>query len=323
MRTVSVSGHRYSDPDVLSLIEATGSLIDPRSAVIHQARKLLMLCQQFHGIPRDPIERLKILASLVGIRIEPMDIERQRSEKRDALLYNADSGRVVLYNPNRPRSRVAFSIAHEIAHTFFPNSINGTRFRSLCGDASREANELERLCDLGASELLLPVDEFRNAAGERFGLDIVDRLSVAFGSSYEATVYRLASAHPGTAIAGLVKFRLTVGEERRRQQQSSQPQLFSEPAIPYPGEPIKKYRRQSLHLSEACSARHIVRWNKSFDQSSVVYVAGENGGIHSALEALPNSDGTVGTLEAVRAPYQREDADEHFRDVLFFWQAAQ
>jgi Zn-dependent peptidase ImmA (M78 family) len=320
MRTVSIGGHRYSDPDVLSLIEATGSLVDPCSAVTHQARKLLKLCQQFQGVPKDPIERLKILASLVGIKIEPMDIERQRSEKRDALLYNTDAGRVVLYNPRRPRSRVAFSIAHEIAHTFFPNSIKGTRFRSLCDDTSREANELERLCDLGASELLLPVDEFRQAAGKRFGLDIVECLCDTFGSSYEATVFRLASAHQGTAIAGLLKFRLTVGEERNLQQ-ADQQHLFAEHEIPRPKEPIKKYRRQSLHLSQACTAQHIVRWNKSFDQSSIVYAAGRNGGIHSAREPLPNSDGAIGTLEAIRAPYQREDADEDFADVLFFWQA--
>lgn len=320
MRTVSIGGHRYSDPDVLSLIEATGSLVNSRSAVADQARKLLKLCNQFQGVPDDPIERLKILASLVGIKIEPMDIERQRSEKRDALLYNTDSTRMVLYNPKRPRARVAFSIAHEIAHTFFPNSITGSRFRSLCSDASREANELERLCDFGASELLLPVDEFRKAAGEHFGIDIVERLCDTFGSSFEATVYRLASAHPRTAIAGLLKFRLTVGEERRLQR-SDQQQLFAEHELPCPAEPIKKYRRQSLHLSEACTAQHIVRWNKSFDQRSVVYAAGRNGGVHSASEVLPNSDGAVGMLEAIRAPYQREDADENFPDVLFFWQA--
>lgn len=319
MRTLRVGGYKYSDPDVLSLIEATGSLVDPRSAVIHQARKLLELCRQFQGIPKDPIERLKILASLVGIKVEPMEIERQRSEKRDALLYATSSGRVVLYNPNRPRSRVAFSIAHEIAHTFFPNSMNGTRFRSLCADTSREANELERLCDLGGSELLLPLDEFRATAGERFELSAVEHLCDKFGSSYEATVYRLASAHPGVAVAGLLKFRLTVGEERTLHR-ASQQRLFAEHKSDSAAT-TKKYRRQSLHLSQGCTPNHIVRWNKSFDPSSIVYVAGRNGGVHIAREVLPNSDGTLGTLEAVRAPYQREDADEEFADVLFFWQA--
>jgi hypothetical protein len=52
-----------------------------------------------------------------------------------------------------------------------------------------------------------------------------------------------------------------------------------------------------------------------------VYAAGRNGGVHSALEGLPNSDGAIGTLEAISAPYQREDADEEFADVLYFWQA--
>ncbi|MGC2332908.1 MAG: ImmA/IrrE family metallo-endopeptidase, partial [Candidatus Acidiferrales bacterium] len=62
---------------------------------------------------------------------------------------------------SRPASRVAFSIAHEISHAFFPNSVTGARFRSICQSNSKKANELERLCDLGASELLMPLDEFQ------------------------------------------------------------------------------------------------------------------------------------------------------------------
>ena len=33
-------------------------------------------------------------------------------------IFQADA--TIIYNPTVPRSRVAFSIAHEISHTFFP-----------------------------------------------------------------------------------------------------------------------------------------------------------------------------------------------------------
>jgi hypothetical protein len=323
MEKVRVGGRRYSDPDVLSLIKETGGLVDPRSSVLTQARKSLQTLNRFHDIPKDAIERLTILASLCGIaEVVPMNIEQCRGEKRDAVLVPILSGkRAIIYNPNVPRSRVAFSIAHEITHTFFPNSVNGARFRNICASGSREANELERLCDLGASELLMPLSDFRSAtAATGYTLSAVSALMQTFGSSFEATAFRLASAHPGIAAAGLLCYRLRVGERGQRKAET-QTVLFSssrkhgnvEDALP-------KYRRQSLHLSESCSDAFTIRWNKSFPVESVVYSAATDGDVQVGFESLPNEIGRRGRLEAVRAPYQRQGADPVFGDVLFFWQ---
>lgn len=321
METIRVGGRRYSDPDVLSLIKATGSLVDPRSSVLTQARKRLQTLHKFHDIPKDPIERLTILASICGIaEVVPMNIEQRRGEKRDAVLVpNVSGGRSIIYNPTAPRSRVAFSIAHEIIHTFFPNSINGARFRNICANESREANELERLCDLGASELLMPLNQFQKAAGTvGYGLSAVSALMEAFGSSFEATVFRLASAHPGIAVAGLLRYRLRVGEERQRRS-TTQTLLFSSAPSGDGQELQPKYRRQSVHLSEACTDAYMVRWNKSFPVESVVYSAATNGDVQTGSESLPNQLTRKGRLEAVRAPFQRDEADPVFGDVLFFW----
>lgn len=324
METIRVGGRRYSDPDVLSLIKATGSLVDPRSSVLTQARKRLQTLNKFHDIPKDPIDRLTILASICGIaEAVPMNIEQRRGEKRDAILVpNVSGGRSIIYNPAVPRSRVAFSIAHEIIHTFFPNSINGARFRNICASESREANELERLCDLGASELLMPLSDFqREAATTGYSLSAVLTLMEIFGSSFEATAFRLASAHPGTAVAGLLRYRLRVGEQRQGKA-VAQTSLFSSPSTNRDEEEAHpKYRRQSLHLSEACSDTYMVRWNKSFPVESVVYSAATNGDLQIGFEDLPNQVMRKGRLEAVRAPYQRDEADPVFGDVLFFWSA--
>jgi hypothetical protein len=214
---------------------------------------------------------------------------------------------------------VAFSIAHEITHTFFPNSIHGARFRNICATESKEANELERLCDLGASELLMPLDEFQNAAaGAGYSLSSVPELMETFGSSFEATAFRLASAHPDIAIAGLLRYRLRVGEERQKRA-VSQPHLFLAAEDVACEELQPKYRRQSLHMSEGCADNYTVRWNKSFPVESVVYSAAMNGEVQVGEEPLPNKVMTAGRIEAIRAPYQREDADPVFGDVLFFW----
>jgi hypothetical protein len=78
---------------------------------------------------------------------------------------------------------------------------------------------------------------------------------------------------------------------------------------------------QSVYLSDRCEEHLTIRWNKSFDETSCVYLAGRNGGIHAAHEPLPNGTRLVGRLEAVRAPYQREEAHPEFADVLSFWTA--
>jgi Zn-dependent peptidase ImmA (M78 family) len=322
MESVKVAGRRYTDPDVISLIRATGQLVDPRSAVLTQARRLNEQYVSLGGDGHERFERLKILASLRGLSVEPMDARQSARERRDAVLMPTADGRgKVLYNPSRHSGRINFSIAHEITHTFFPNSVSGARFRTMCDPGSREANELERLCDLGASEMLMPIDEFGEALGGRFSLEIAEAAMSAFGSSYESTVFRMATAHPRLAAAGLLRYRYSKEEERALASSRQQRALFEKSARVKNEAPVRKYRRQSFFMSDACADKHIIRWNKSFILGSSVYAAGVNGGIHRAEESLPNAAAIVGTLEAIRAPYQRDEADPDCGDVLFFWQA--
>jgi hypothetical protein len=83
--------------------------------------------------------------------------------------------------------------------------------------------------------------------------------------------------------------------------------------------PEPKYRRQSFHVSDSFPDRLTVRWNKSFDIDSIIYRAAACGTALTANESLPNSSDLEGRLEALVAPYQRDDADADHPDVLFFW----
>lgn len=327
MQTLRVGGRRYSNPDVVALIRETGCLVDPRSAVLTQARKLNQLFREFEATGVAPLERLRYVASLVGLDLAPMTVEQGKDEPRDAvLLLNGNShGKrgQILFNPHRPAGRILFSIAHEVGHTFFPNTSGGARFRELCESDSREANELERLCDLAASELLMPIEEFQNEAGE-YSLRSVARLMQRFGSSFEPTVYRLATAHPGLAAAGLLKFRLKKEEQRivdARHSQGDQGHLFGPGRARKVTEPRPKYRRQSFFMSESGRDGFVVRWNKSFNEDSVAYAAAQRPGIVVSYEALPNQVRLGGRIEIVQAPFQRQDADPKHPDLLFFWVA--
>jgi Zn-dependent peptidase ImmA (M78 family) len=96
---------------------------------------------------------------------------------------------------------------------------------------------------LGASELVMPIDEFQQEAKGSFGLAAVERLSAYFGTSFEATVYRLATAHPSLAVAGMLQYRLTREEDRRLAKISNQRVLFATDISLQPQPAERKYRR--------------------------------------------------------------------------------
>ena len=131
MHSLIVGRRRYSDPDVVSLIRSSDEWIDPRSFVLEQARELN--AEYDNANFSDPLHRLAVLASIRGFRVEAMNAAYAATDPRDAVVMPTLNGKgTILYNPSRPRGRVAFSVAHEIVHTFFPNSMTGARYRSVC-----------------------------------------------------------------------------------------------------------------------------------------------------------------------------------------------
>lgn len=256
------------------------------------------------------------MASLAGVKVAPMDGPGVGKSGREALIYqDSDGSSRAYYDPNNAEGRVNFSIAHEIAHTFFPNR-GGARFRSMVADDSKEANELEMLCHRGAAELLMPIEEFSEELHDEMGLAPVRRLCERFGSSYEATVYRLATAYPGLAIAGLLRFRHRI-EDARRLAFRNQGSLFGDDDPGVVRSP--KLRRQSLYLSQNAGPDYTIPWNKSFDEASCVYRAAAELGVHADWEQLPNKSEDFGEIEVIRAPYQKPDNEPGFPDVLFLW----
>ena len=321
MNSFSIGGHKYTDPDVLALIFSKSVPLDPRIEVLRKAREALQTMDSFGNVPTDPFERLQLLASICGIaNIVPLSFEQCAGEPRDAFISRSLNGDVnVFFNPLRPFARQVFSIAHEIAHTFIQNSTSGAIFRHSCAQASREANELERLCDLAASELLMPETAFQ-AAAKKLGFNLVSvpQLMAYFGCSYEATTFRLASAFPAKAAAGLLRYRLRLEEERRLRKTFQQKLFDGDDSATVPQ---ARYRRQAFHASATMPSDHFVRWNKSFVDSSVVYALRPEHDILSAYEVLPNGRKTQGLLQVTRAPFQRPEAHPVFSDLLFLWTA--
>jgi hypothetical protein len=127
------------------------------------------------------------LAEWCGLRLEA------RGDIPDARLMPAAKGEPVLqYNPMRPRGRLRFSIAHEVAHTLFPDHSEQVRDRAAHSVSTRpDSWQLEVLCNIGAAELLMPLGSFSELTGEKVTIQKVMDIRKQFDVSTEACIIRL------------------------------------------------------------------------------------------------------------------------------------
>ncbi len=120
---------------------------DPIGLIEEKARELVLRARDagWSGPPYNPIA----IADLLNIPVEAS------GDVADARTVATESGIKIEFNPTRPRERVRFSIAHEIAHTLFSDVAEKTRHR---GGATTTADEwqLEILCNLAAAEFVMP-----------------------------------------------------------------------------------------------------------------------------------------------------------------------
>ena len=155
---------------------------DPIEKMEEEAREAVLnaVDQGWQGPPFDPIE----LAKILGISVRP------NAALADARVFWAGDGFEIEYNPHRPRGRVNFSIAHEIAHTFFPDCAKEVRNRRR--EEWQDRNwELEVLCNVGAAELTMPVGSFPSDDAAVVTIEELMRLRKAFQVSAEAVLIRL------------------------------------------------------------------------------------------------------------------------------------
>jgi O-acetyl-ADP-ribose deacetylase (regulator of RNase III) len=147
------------------------------------ARKhvLKALDEGWTGPPFDPIQ----LAKHLDLNLVP------NSAIQDARTVPDQEGRLTIeFNPNRPRGRVRFSIAHEIAHTFFDDCADEIRHRDSTAKTSRDNWQLEMLCNLGAAELIMPIGSDPHFERGSLSMNMVMDLRKKFDVSTEALLIR-------------------------------------------------------------------------------------------------------------------------------------
>lgn len=175
------SVQRWTNESVLKF--AAGR--EPVEAIVQAAREVALKAMDngWLGPPFDPIR----LAEMHGISVSP------RADIPDARTVPVGPSRFVIeYNPTRPAARLRYSIAHEIAHTLFPDC--GTRIRNRGGSHTGLGDEwqLETLCNIAAAELLMPLGSMSTDEVDLLDINKVSGARKRYEVSTEAVLIRLA-----------------------------------------------------------------------------------------------------------------------------------
>ena len=157
---------------------------NPVEAISERARELVLeaLDDGWTGPPFDPFA----LADRLDVEVVA------RSGVRDARTVPIGRGNSfrIEYNPSRPAARVRYSIAHEIAHTLFPDCGEKVRHRAARTELVGDEWQLEALCNVAAVEFLMPLGSFPNLRQENMSIERLATLRGSYAVSMEALLIR-------------------------------------------------------------------------------------------------------------------------------------
>ncbi len=177
-----IQNKSWSHASVKKLLEENVDDEDPINIIRKKSRELVLqaFTKGWEGPPFDLIE----LAKLNNIQVSPFELVP------DARILPIEGGTFKIeYNPSQSPARINFSVAHEIGHTLFTDCSDTIRYR----ENKLESNswELEFLCNVAASELLLPYAAFSNEANSiEPSIDSIIELARKYKASVEAVFLR-------------------------------------------------------------------------------------------------------------------------------------
>lgn len=154
--------------------------------------ELVAWARQRYGIPEKC--RAEDACKKIGLTLRWEDTGKQDG------YHSRDQKAVVVNSKTTWSPRIAFTIYHEIFHYLIEEE--GDEIIELYGEALRNQAEafedaIERCCNAGAAEFILPRHAVLAAIAERgFTVDLIEYLANLYGSSLLATSVQLASCAP-------------------------------------------------------------------------------------------------------------------------------
>ena len=181
------------------------------SAIVHKSIEALLAAYPNEGGAESIIRRLarekvayaksrgwagppycpKELVSLFGIKCKEVDHE---IDGEGRILLCRTKKLQIEYRKDRLPERQRFTIFHEFAHTLFPDYCEFIpQHQSSQKNPPSPLKKFEHLCDVGASEMLMPLDDFTAdfQKQKRLNVESVHMLRERYRASIDATIYRL------------------------------------------------------------------------------------------------------------------------------------
>jgi hypothetical protein len=179
---LAVERASFSSPLALGLCAAVPEAKDPVAAILWHATRLIAES----GIAAPPF-RPSSYAQLRRVRkivYKNMQVE--------GCLIPCDGDFIIELRKDRPYGRTNFTCAHELAHTFFYESVPSIKYRAVASSQPHHDPEEERLCNIAAAELLMPSDVFRRISRDYSASpESLQAIAQMFESSLTATAVRL------------------------------------------------------------------------------------------------------------------------------------
>jgi hypothetical protein len=280
----------------LSLLETSrleNPAADDPTHVVRLAEKMLA------ELEADPPISLDMVASYQGIAA----IRRCALPNGGCLVTNPETGTVEIRlraTDNRRRQR--FSGFHEVVHTFMPGYRLQIQWR--CDPPVRNGTSLETLCDIGASELLLPARMVRSDLSRAdFGLQTVIDLAETYDASLEATARRTADLWPEDVL-------FVVAEV------ANKPSEYGDPAAP---------GRLRVRYPYASGRWPFIRPHKSVDECDPLAraLAGEVIDERSTLTGISAHDVAGVDVSARLCPFTDARGERHDRVLALYRRPAE
>lgn len=178
-----------------------------------KARRLHELTQRafpdWSPPPFDPLVMAEALGIQVGYARTPPGCHAM------LIPQGCEGFRIVCRQDTRSEGRIRFSVAHELVHTFFDDAAEVVRMRMEARRKVRPAEPpdpvheaLERLCNAGAAELVMPREFFaRDLRRLGSGAQAIPELAETFQVSAPAAGLRmLECAGPGLRAVGFFEY---------------------------------------------------------------------------------------------------------------------
>ena len=200
------------------LLAGTG---DPLAVATNLAKAIVTEAgaSGLEGPPFDPFALAELLGLSLRARVDVADARISadtvgvRSAPHAPLGHFVGATRplAIEYNPTRPRGRLRYSVAHEIAHGLFPDVADTVRHRTgagaVPGYGGGDSWQLELLCNVIAAELLMPDQAVAGLVDIDPDIDFIMEQRRRFDVSTEALLRRLV-AKTARSIALIAASRL-------------------------------------------------------------------------------------------------------------------